>query len=273
MAPVPCANVVLSVNPHDNTCARIDYRPYLNVDHVAGLCRKVWLLDVEKAGVDEIKSPSSPTALSGIFQKIQKLSAEELEAVQSSDRESIHTPLRDAVYFTWNHVFFDISRNFELNCCHATYLPPATDVIEVKYPHKINGKEGKATQVFDAVLDCNVLLSPLYLDPDIKVWMVLGGESQPDLGLETIDADQRPVFAFDSTDGKKMYEREACWIKSDQRLQIFVSDNVGSNKSSLAGLIIRGKFTMSEGPSEDEVRKYNERKEKEQEDEDDDDEE
>ncbi|KAM6492978.1 hypothetical protein JOM56_011112 [Amanita muscaria] len=85
------------------------------------------------------------------------------------DKEAVHTPWRDEVYETWNHVFYDVMRFLrEVNDAFGHFHPPKHDVFALSFPPS-DGQETENTRVLTKTWDTDILLIPAHLEPGVVV--------------------------------------------------------------------------------------------------------
>lgn len=118
--------------------------------------------------------PTPEDANFNAFSQIYRSNRDELweKMPTTSERETLHTPLRDEVYHLFNHLFYDVS-NFMTRMYDVGHLhPPNSDAFGLNFPvpqSQSQTEENKDACVFTKTWETEVLLVPAYLAPGVVV--------------------------------------------------------------------------------------------------------
>ncbi|OJD36491.1 uncharacterized protein BKCO1_11000114 [Diplodia corticola] len=184
-----------------------------------------------------------------------------LRALRNADKDTLHTPLRDAVYYNWNHVFWDVTRFLlilsqpceeeeegeEVTVAAATspgkgmygemvghMHPPTEEVFAVEYPKKDGGCDGMvetAAAAWEKVFETNVLLAPTFVEEGVDVRVAIG------------EGEQASGFNFDARETRGVYnEPIVYWIRKGERVRMTLSGKYGKGKSGVAAVFVLGKL-------------------------------
>ena len=116
----------------------------------------------------------------------QQRSDADRDALQRADKEDVRSPWREAIYYQWNHVFYDVANYLVEECGEFNrFHPPNSDAFAIKYPRS-DGEDSE--EVVVKTWEANVLLIPAYLDPGVSLRMSMRkeGESGPDGAAENL---------------------------------------------------------------------------------------
>ncbi|KAF4303865.1 hypothetical protein GTA08_BOTSDO07875 [Botryosphaeria dothidea] len=147
------------------------------------------------------------------------------------EKEDVHTRLRAAVHYYWNHVFWDVAQFLEGETGGSTghLHPPAEDVFAVRYPVGGQG-DGGMVVVEEKVFETNVLVVPTFVEEGTRVRIDVG-KGKGD-GCE-----------LDATEVDGMYnEAEVYWIRKGERVRISLGGAVGEDRSGVAAVFVYGQL-------------------------------
>lgn len=183
--------------------------------------------------------------ISKMIHSIQDASKDALESGRNPDNDTIHTPLRDATYHTWNHVFWDVSKFLaEVNCNTGTFTPPAHEVVVLNYP--TNGQTWDESMYAHAqtmeVGDQAMLISPIFVDVGLKLRLTTGTEVKCPSSEEELQSTAH--FAVDATTEEKFDEEfKICWVKSGEVVQMYIGGHCDGSRKGVAAVFVCGKYT------------------------------
>lgn len=228
----------------------IQYGGHPAVNTVSTRLRQAWALRPELAG-DVANFSAARVTNEAIKEMIHNLHVAlnegEMEAMRNPDKDTAHTPLRDALYYMWNHVFYDVSRFLsEVNCGTGIFQPPAEEVQPIEYPEcEGNWADGILARVQELEFDTHVLVSPMFVDPGVKIKVLVGAESNPTItDNESHDGDPSS-FEIDATETEGIWNKpEIWWVKAGQRIQIYLGGNFDKSRCGLAAVFVIGKYTV-----------------------------
>ncbi|CAH0048839.1 unnamed protein product [Clonostachys solani] len=209
---------------------------------VATRLRQAWLLrDNWIEGEPLTRGPTRNRWFEKLAYCIQESSSEEIAAMRNPDRENISTPLREGLYFLWNHVFVDASKAFTATIGAGEFFGPSYETLEVRFPGA--DTEGDLVKVDSFSYDTDIMLVPAFLEPGIELCGRIGEEAKQSMKLsEDSDDDKTPKFSFNATNSDWVYlGKMVYWIKGKERVNIYLpklSDMAGK----LACVLVCGKY-------------------------------
>uniref|UniRef100_A0A8H7TNK7 Uncharacterized protein n=1 Tax=Bionectria ochroleuca TaxID=29856 RepID=A0A8H7TNK7_BIOOC len=207
--------------------------------------RQIWLCRPEAFDFDDgtFSNPNPGEAFGRIARFIQNLPDEELAALKNLDTSSVHTPLRDMVYWMWNHVFWDVARFLsEVNCNTGTFRPPAHEVLAINYletPIEV----GRMQRVAQLQSDCNIMIGAVYVAPGVRLRFLVGQPDQESFMASRFNSDAfGPDILFDSTKVTGCYnEPYVHWIRRNRNIQVFLEGQPDQPIGGLAAVFVYGK--------------------------------
>jgi hypothetical protein len=182
---------------------------------------------------------------------INETSDDDLAAFVNPDREIVHTPFRDAIYEVWNHVFIDVSRFLsEVNCKCGEFKPPSVEAVGVRYLEdgqaRTRKAEGDMTKVVEMEMLSHRQFAPAFLDPGVKLAVVVGGDSKETFNQEE-DKDEARSFLWDATSTEGLWNgKEVLWVKGGQKIQIYLGGNLDQSRKGLAAVLACGRYQMED---------------------------
>ncbi|CAH0041700.1 unnamed protein product [Clonostachys rhizophaga] len=207
--------------------------------------RQIWLCRPEAFDFDDgtFSNPNHGEAFGRIARFIQNLPEEELVALENLDTSSVHTPLRDMVYWMWNHVFWDVARFLsEVNCNTGTFRPPAHEVLAINYP-ETPIEAGKMQRVTRLQSDCNIMMGAVYVAPGVRLRFLVGQPDRESFMTSEFDSDAfGPDVLVDATKVTGCYnEPYVHWIRRNRNIQVFLEGRPDQPKGELAVVFVYGK--------------------------------
>ncbi|KAK7223143.1 hypothetical protein V2G26_011146 [Clonostachys chloroleuca] len=207
--------------------------------------RQIWLCRPEAFDFDDgtFSNPNPGEAFGRIVRFIQGLPDEELAALKNPGTSSVHTPLRDMVYWMWNHVFWDVARFLsEVNCNTGTFRPPAHEILAINYP-ETPIEVGRMQRVTQLQSDRNIMMGAVYVAPGVRLRFLVG---QPDRGSFMASEYDSDAFGadvlVDATEVTGCYnEPYVHWIRRNRNIQVFLEGQPGQPKGELAVVFVYGK--------------------------------
>ncbi|EOD42908.1 hypothetical protein UCRNP2_10431 [Neofusicoccum parvum UCRNP2] len=215
---------------------RVDYADDAAVLTVSTRLRQAW---ATSPALIAAPGPGGPAASPGdgvgqIIRAIQSASPEELARARNPDKDAVHTPLRDSIYHSWNHVFWDVSRFLQDAACGTGHLhPPSESVLAVEYPEE--PREGRAVvDVVEKTWETSVLLAPTFLEEGVKLRFEIGE-------MEGCGGEDGSGFVFDATGTKGVYnETEVYWVRRGERVRISIGGDYGKERAGVAAVFVCG---------------------------------
>lgn len=166
--------------------------------------------------------------ISAFGRELNGLTQEEREQFpQDSDLKTCHTPWRDQIYYTWNHVFYDVGNWLSHVYGTGTFQPPNTEVFTIEFPNHENGDGSKvpaATKLWDA----DMLFTAAYLAPGIS------------LRVETLRVGENESEPFHSADIEHEDRFNVLCLQKGIQVQIYVEGERDQSVDGLAAVVIYG---------------------------------
>lgn len=160
--------------------------------------------------------------------EINSLTREEREQLpQNPDLKTCHIPWRDQIYYTWNHVFYDVGKWLSGAYGTRAFKPPNTEVFALEFPSPENGDSCKvpiATKIWDA----ETLLVAGYLAPGIS------------LRLETLRVDRDQSEPFHSADIEHGDRFSVLYVQKGVHVQFYLEGERQQGVDGLAAVIVYG---------------------------------
>lgn len=98
-----------------------------------------------------------------------KTEEEKSQTPRNPDTRTVHTPLRDSVYYMFNHLFYDVGHFTEDLMGIGPFKPPNHDVFAVDFPLPDQTGDAGRVRALTKVWDTDVLVVPAYLAPGVAV--------------------------------------------------------------------------------------------------------
>ena len=131
-----------------------------------------------------------------------------------------------------------------MNCETGKFQPPAEEVHAVEYPKdKGDSCDGTLTRVHDLEFDAHVLVSPIFVDPGVKIRVLVGEASKPTVAEHDASGDDSPSFTVDATETENFWSKsEIWWVKGGQSIQVYLGGGFDKSRSGVAAVFIYGKY-------------------------------
>ncbi|KAH7058903.1 hypothetical protein B0J12DRAFT_696576 [Macrophomina phaseolina] len=163
---------------------------------------------------------TTPFDITTILRAVGSASPADLRRLRNSDNEELHTPLRDAVYYNWNHVFWDVARFLGEVAVGAGHLhPPAEGVFAMGW------KAGE-----ERVFETNILLAPTFVEEGVRVRFDVGNRAGSGI-------------VFDATGVRGVYnETVVHWIRKGERIKLCLEGEMKGSRCGVAAVFVYGKL-------------------------------